>query len=179
MFVVFYLCCCTNRVVFLNLKPHIPPNQQHRPRAGVSSTAGGLGRAYQPSARMYPGSNPGRLGISPGWEPRGSGRNWYALEKEKSWGRGSEILNNGNPSWDILNEQNRGPRTTRGRYQRINPGAVRYVRAQGSLSASSESVNVPINKDQYNHPDFVCTYEKAKFFIIKSYSEDDIHKSIK
>ncbi|KAM7252401.1 hypothetical protein ACFE04_024284 [Oxalis oulophora] len=36
-----------------------------------------------------------------------------------------------------------------------------------------------IKKDQYNLPDFPTTYDQAFFFIIKSYSEDDIHRSIK
>lgn len=31
----------------------------------------------------------------------------------------------------------------------------------------------------YNLPDFQTDYEDAKFFVIKSYSEDDVHKSIK
>jgi hypothetical protein len=34
-------------------------------------------------------------------------------------------------------------------------------------------------KDQYNQADFAETYSDARFFIIKSYSEDDVHKSVK
>lgn len=86
------------------------------------------------------------------------------------------MLNNGSPSWDILNEQNRGPRTTRGRCQRTTPTAVRYVRSEGGANAMLES---SMDKEQYNRPDFVTVYDNAKYFIIKSYSEDDIHKSIK
>ncbi|KAL4590101.1 hypothetical protein LXL04_003020 [Taraxacum kok-saghyz] len=33
--------------------------------------------------------------------------------------------------------------------------------------------------DLYNRPDFVTNYENAKFFVIKSFSEDNVHKSIK
>ncbi|WCJ23228.1 evolutionarily conserved C-terminal region 7 [Euphorbia peplus] len=36
-----------------------------------------------------------------------------------------------------------------------------------------------IHTDQYNKDDFVVDYADAKFFVIKSYSEDDVHKSIK
>jgi len=36
-----------------------------------------------------------------------------------------------------------------------------------------------ICRDQYNLPDFQTDYEEAKLYIIKSYSEDDVHKSIK
>lgn len=36
-----------------------------------------------------------------------------------------------------------------------------------------------VNLELYNQPDFVTDYEKAKFFVIKSFSEDNVHKSIK
>lgn len=159
------------------LLPHFPSSQQHRPRIGLPSTTGAVGRGFQSSTRMYPGAtNAGRLGIPSGWEPRGTGRHWFAFDREKTWGRGGGMLNNGSPSWDILNEQNRGPRTTRGRYQRTTPTAVRYVRSEGGANAMLES---SMDKEQYNRPDFVTVYDNAKYFIIKSYSEDDIHKSIK
>uniref|UniRef100_A0A0A9GAF7 YTH domain-containing family protein n=1 Tax=Arundo donax TaxID=35708 RepID=A0A0A9GAF7_ARUDO len=36
-----------------------------------------------------------------------------------------------------------------------------------------------VDSKQYNHPDFVTEYKDAKFFVIKSYTEDHVHKSIK
>ena len=36
-----------------------------------------------------------------------------------------------------------------------------------------------INLELFNRPDFATDYENAKFFIIKSFSEDNVHKSIK
>ncbi|KAL0414867.1 UNVERIFIED_CONTAM: YTH domain-containing protein ECT2 [Sesamum radiatum] len=39
--------------------------------------------------------------------------------------------------------------------------------------------NIIIFLDQYNKVDFPVDYVNAKFFVIKSYSEDDVHKSIK
>ncbi|KAF9604104.1 hypothetical protein IFM89_002779 [Coptis chinensis] len=39
--------------------------------------------------------------------------------------------------------------------------------------------DVVIRRDNYNLPDFPTKYDHALFFVIKSYSEDDIHKSIK
>ncbi|XP_010539565.1 PREDICTED: uncharacterized protein LOC104813600 isoform X2 [Tarenaya hassleriana] len=36
-----------------------------------------------------------------------------------------------------------------------------------------------IRRDQYNLHDFQTKYDQAYFFVIKSYSEDDVHKSIK
>lgn len=35
------------------------------------------------------------------------------------------------------------------------------------------------NRDKYNLQEFEAVYDCAKFFVIKSYSEDDIHKCIK
>ncbi|XP_010429810.1 PREDICTED: YTH domain-containing family protein 2 isoform X2 [Camelina sativa] len=43
----------------------------------------------------------------------------------------------------------------------------------------SNGVGSVIRRDQYNLPSFQTKYEEAIFFVIKSYSEDDIHKSIK
>lgn len=67
---------------------------------------------------------------------------------------------------DSLNEQNQGPRT---------------VNAKGTLNSGDKSVNgdTEIRTDQYNLPDFPTKYDHALFFVIKSYSEDDVHKSIK
>jgi YT521-B-like domain len=44
---------------------------------------------------------------------------------------------------------------------------------------STREKNVMVTKDIYNLTDFQIKYENAMFFVIKSYSEDDVHKSIK
>ncbi|KAF5444395.1 hypothetical protein F2P56_036877 [Juglans regia] len=46
-------------------------------------------------------------------------------------------------------------------------------------SGEKEAFGFSVRRDQYNLDDFQTDYENAKFYIIKSYSEDDIHKSIK
>ncbi|CAA6670007.1 unnamed protein product [Spirodela intermedia] len=38
---------------------------------------------------------------------------------------------------------------------------------------------VRVDYESYNNPDFKTEYDDARFFIIKSYSEDNVHKSIK
>ncbi|KAF9607141.1 hypothetical protein IFM89_032363, partial [Coptis chinensis] len=43
----------------------------------------------------------------------------------------------------------------------------------------NNSSTVVIRRDNYNLLDFPTKYDHALFFVIKSYSEDDIHKSIK
>lgn len=66
-----------------------------------------------------------------------------------------------------LNEQNQGPRTANAKVASVS----------GGNSAGTGSSK--IRTDQYNLPDFLTKYDHALFFVIKSYSEDDIHKSIK
>ncbi|KAK9167738.1 hypothetical protein Scep_002929 [Stephania cephalantha] len=65
-----------------------------------------------------------------------------------------------------LKEPNRGPRARR----ESNPL---------SLSSRKEQLGFMIKRDSYNREDFPTIYDNAKFFVIKSYSEDDVQKSIK
>ncbi|KAD4179473.1 hypothetical protein E3N88_28064 [Mikania micrantha] len=50
-------------------------------------------------------------------------------------------------------------------------------RAQSSVAEHKEEHSLKNN--QYNLDGFQTKYEEAKFFIIKSYSEDDVHKCVK
>ncbi|CAN8311829.1 unnamed protein product [Cochlearia groenlandica] len=43
----------------------------------------------------------------------------------------------------------------------------------------NNSFALALRREMYNLPDFETHYEDARFFVIKSYSEDDVHKSIK
>lgn len=82
-------------------------------------------------------------------------------------------LNDINSGVDSLGEQNRGPRINRSK----NELAVKtYTTRAGGTNAQG---NIIIYTDQYNKDDFPVDYTDAKFFVIKSYSEDDVHKSIK
>ncbi|KAK7243704.1 hypothetical protein RIF29_38514 [Crotalaria pallida] len=74
-----------------------------------------------------------------------------------------------------FNEQNQGPRTANAKGMSISGGN------SAGTSARDESANgsSQIRTDQYNLPEFPTKYDHALFFVIKSYSEDDIHKSIK
>ncbi|KAL6624631.1 hypothetical protein ACP70R_031952 [Stipagrostis hirtigluma subsp. patula] len=68
-------------------------------------------------------------------------------------------------SEDIM-DQVRGPRA-----KRLN---------NTSVPSSERDIMSPlVCRDQFNRPDFSIHYDHAKFFMIKSYSEDDIHKGIK
>lgn len=81
--------------------------------------------------------------------------------------------NDFNGNLDQLGEQNRGPRTNRSKNQFI---VKAYTTKAGDRNAEG---NIVISADQYNKDDFSVDYADAKFFVIKSYSEDDVHKSIK
>ncbi|KAG5011680.1 hypothetical protein JHK82_023872 [Glycine max] len=86
---------------------------------------------------------------------------------------GKVVPNGGNGSSDVLGEQNQGPRVSRSKHQLS-------VKAYTTMAGdANEQGNIVIYPDQYNKEDFSLDYENAKFFVIKSYSEDDVHKSIK
>lgn len=84
-------------------------------------------------------------------------------------------LNNvsGNPDIFVFSEQNRGPRTNKSKDQM----AVQAYTTRAGIS--DVQGNIIAYTDQYNKEDFQVDYVDAKFFVIKSYSEDDVHKSIK
>lgn len=86
-------------------------------------------------------------------------------ETEKAKARNKE---NGNNMSDLSNGQDH---FTNGECESCS------LDAQGN--ERSNGVGSVIRRDQYNLPSFQTKYEEAVFFVIKSYSEDDIHKSIK
>ncbi|XP_044468314.1 YTH domain-containing protein ECT2 isoform X2 [Mangifera indica] len=98
---------------------------------------------------------------------------WGGTEKMKTR---SKV--NGVDDFGLLSEQNHGPRTTNAKGALVSGG-----NASGTLSTdgnrNNNSINSLVRRDQYNLPDFPTKYDQAYFFVIKSYSEDDIHKSIK
>lgn len=79
----------------------------------------------------------------------------------------------GKVSPDMLMEQNRGPRIDRMKKQLL---VKAYSTRAGNVDVQG---NIVIHADEYNRGDFLMDFVNAKFFVIKSYSEDDVHKSIK
>ncbi|XP_022714645.1 uncharacterized protein LOC111274341 isoform X2 [Durio zibethinus] len=100
-------------------------------------------------------------------------RGWLSLDSNQRRGRGSGISLCGcNGALDILSEQNRGPRASKSKNQIIaNNSSI------DDNKSNKSSAN--IHDESYNRPDFATDYKDAKFFVIKSYSEDNVHKSIK
>jgi len=93
--------------------------------------------------------------------------------------RGKVYGNHTNENWnfDVLNEQNRGPRTNRPKGNQIS-SETRNSGGEDVVGNGEINGNV-ISREQYNPADFSIEYDDAKFFVIKSYSEDDVHQSIK
>ncbi|XP_078437844.1 uncharacterized protein LOC144708412 [Wolffia australiana] len=104
-----------------------------------------------------------------------TGVNSYGLvAADRSWPRvpvNSNLCSCAGPV-DFLNEQNRGPRGAE--KQRTPP---QNQAATEDSNAKPEATGVDFGS--YNKPDFQTDYDDARFFVIKSYSEDNVHKSIK
>ncbi|XP_008781056.2 YTH domain-containing protein ECT4-like [Phoenix dactylifera] len=102
---------------------------------------------------------------------------WASVDTYRPRFHFNAVANNGSGSPNVLGEQNRGPRTNRLKGRWMTAGSDGAELSKGS--ASVVEGNIIINADQYNRDDFPVDYPDAKFFVIKSYSEDDVHKSIK
>ncbi|CAG7890365.1 unnamed protein product [Brassica rapa] len=102
-------------------------------------------------------------------------QSWIGVDSTRGRGRVTDPSLGGgyNGNYDILNEQNRGPRALKPKTQ---------VSEELDSSADSKKHNKDSPKEESNNnnnPEFVTDYSEAKLFIIKSYSEDNVHKSIK
>ncbi|KAF2319969.1 hypothetical protein GH714_021295 [Hevea brasiliensis] len=97
-------------------------------------------------------------GLSKGYHP--NGRIWNGNDRNKSGDRFYK-----NSDFETSNELTSGPR-----------GSNKFPSLE---TAVKEDLGITVQRDQYNKPDFETKYADAKFYVIKSYNEDDIHKSIK
>lgn len=143
--------------------------------------------------RMYPNKLYGQygnairsgMGFGYGYDSRTSGRAYLAVDgKYKPRGRNGGYYGFGNENMDGLNELNRGPRAKGSKNQKDFVPTALVAKGQNlptyvtNDKDKDKTIGVP-DREQYNKPDFPEEYPDARFFIIKSYSEDDVHKSIK
>ncbi|GAA0186318.1 RNA metabolism protein [Lithospermum erythrorhizon] len=135
-------------------------------------------RAYGQYTSAYR-SGPGLMSSS--YYPRITGNGLFGVgNRYKSRSRTGYGYNK--ESIDGLNELNKGPRSKSLKDQNDSKPITLAVKGQ---SLPSREISVVDNlllspdREQYNKEDFPETYSNAKFFVIKSYSEDDVHKSIK
>ncbi|EOA30627.1 hypothetical protein CARUB_v10013762mg [Capsella rubella] len=98
------------------------------------------------------------------------GRGWYPVDgyrKTRSFNHGRGYSDE---KADRLNELCRGPRSSDFKNPQVLNTAM--------LEAMKQDVSA-VDLQRYNGESFPETFVKAKFFVIKSYSEDDVHNSIK
>jgi hypothetical protein len=150
----------------------VPTYANNHPSSKFANKASGasITKGHLPPSKFVVHSNQekGSLYQSKGINLNESGRNCSVNEKLKAR---SNL--NGVGDTDISDNCNDDPQ------KKLSPGADCF-----GLSGVQEANNdipslIAITRDSYNLPDFVTKYEQALFFVIKSYSEDDIHKSIK
>ncbi|KAL0900257.1 hypothetical protein Bca101_084218 [Brassica carinata] len=150
-------------------------SQRQRSFYGYGSGSNSYNRGYMHSSGRGQGSNYGsRLVSNVGM----GNQSWIGVDSIRGRGRVSDPSSLGggyNGNFDILNEQNRGPRASKPKTQ---------VSEEIDSSADTKKHNKDSTKEvedsnNNNNLDFVTDYNNAKLFIIKSYSEDNVHKSIK
>ncbi|PON32259.1 YTH domain containing protein [Parasponia andersonii] len=165
------------------------PNSQfmglHHPRPLSAMSHGFINRMYPNKLYgQYSSAIRSGMGFGYGYDSRTNGRAWLSVDgKYKPRGRNGGYYGYGNENMDGLNELNRGPRAKGSKNQKDFAPTALAVKGQNlptSVTNDKEdkTIVIPV-REQYNKPDFTEEYADAKFFIIKSYSEDDVHKSIK
>ncbi|KAL3534041.1 hypothetical protein ACH5RR_007562 [Cinchona calisaya] len=165
--------------------PH-PMGMQHPQMGPGMDHTGFMSRMY-PSNRIYGQYartfRHGTRYVSNGDELRKNDRRWLPVDNmHRLRGRGSNVLVYSNGSVDGLNELNKGPRSKGFKDQKDSVPTVLAVNGQSiPVKGKNDEDNLLIfpDREQYNRDDFPEQHSAAKFFIIKSYSEDDVHKSIK
>ncbi|KAM1924866.1 hypothetical protein ACFX13_032213 [Malus domestica] len=138
-----------------------------RPMHGYGLVSSSFGGRYPPGS-SYQSSNSGGASYSFGNDQNRPNVD-KARRRERDWDSVS-IYNN---SHDVFNNRIHGPRALKMKGKSTSDQSSSCSVRKMDLSASG------INLDSLNRLDFVTEYEDAKFFIIKSFSEDNVHKSIK
>ncbi|KAJ8768280.1 hypothetical protein K2173_021220 [Erythroxylum novogranatense] len=122
-----------------------------------------FGKGYHPVGKLssFTGQKQGSNPRNELMNHRQDGRLWNEADRIRAGYRF-----NGNGDYYALMELPRGPRASN-----RSPTLEASIMKQDCGSF--------IHRDRYNLPNFEIEYSDAKFYVIKSYSEDDIHKSIK
>ncbi|XP_019424694.1 PREDICTED: methylated RNA-binding protein 1-like isoform X1 [Lupinus angustifolius] len=134
-----------------NKGPHLHPKFQAATHPSSYHQMGRFSSSANPRQHDFPHTN--------NYRPNGSvsGANAGHTLTDKFWSRESEMPK----------ELTRGPRCN-------------YNNFVAESSAVKDDIEIPfLLRDQYNLPDFQTEYTTAKFYVIKSFNEDDVHKSIK
>ncbi|KAL8540747.1 hypothetical protein ACS0TY_002103 [Phlomoides rotata] len=134
-------------------------NQLNKVGSGFQSSGlmGGFYSGGISSASRYPRSSSQYGSVNYQSNARAWNNNYRSKSRENS-GRGGDLTG--------VTELTRGPRAD--------------SKSNSAKSQSEdEQLSFAVDRDRYNLTDFQTVYEHAKFYVIKSYSEDDVHKCIK
>ncbi|XP_027355178.1 YTH domain-containing protein ECT4 isoform X2 [Abrus precatorius] len=138
----------------LNKAPHLPSNFTVATPSRTYHQAGKFSSIANPRSHVLPPTN-FRPNTSTNYRP--DGRVSSVNDTTTNFRRGES---------EMSMEMTRGPR---GHYNNF---------LLPSSAVKDEFANT-ICRDQYNLSDFQTEYEMAKFYVIKSFNEDDIHKGVK
>ncbi|XP_057978237.1 YTH domain-containing protein ECT4 isoform X2 [Malania oleifera] len=143
---------------------HTPPLKplSKVPHLGPEFQSGGFVKAFQSVGKFSSFTNQ-KQDVFPHNGPmnyKPNGRVWYGNDRYKL-----REKSNRNGGFEGSAELTRGPRAQN--RSLVDPAVAKV------------ELGLTVRRDQYNQQDFQTRYEIAKFYVIKSYSEDDIHKSIK
>lgn len=132
---------------------------------GTGFQATGLMKGFSPASKFssFPNRNPGAYMQYGPVNYQSNGRVWkhnnYRYKSRETSSRNAEI--------EALTELTRGPRSDS------------KNSAPNLVASEAEKPELATGRGKYNLQEFQIEYENAKFFVIKSYSEDDVHKCIK
>lgn len=134
---------------------------------GIDSGSGSGSRGYAGSRNDqnsgYGSVSTSSLGIN--------GQIWPMLDEVRQGGSCNDFSCSCTVTLDTLSERNRGPRAFKPKSQITTKGFI--------VDSSKNGTTNGITNGLYKRQNFFTDYEGAKFFVIKSYSEDNVHKSIK
>eukprot|EP00245_Coleochaete_scutata_P007626 TRINITY_DN2311_c0_g1_i1.p1 TRINITY_DN2311_c0_g1~~TRINITY_DN2311_c0_g1_i1.p1 ORF type:complete len:672 (+),score=147.37 TRINITY_DN2311_c0_g1_i1:398-2413(+) len=161
------------------LQVQVPSPQLQRLPSSITPSPQVLMRGLSPSPlapRMFTNISPTfatafRPREHQGMFGRGRGGLWNEKGGRGRGGRGSGFF----PQEHNENRGPRGQRSIQGQSGKQPRGAENVA----SGGEASEGLSLVGSRDQFNRADFNAQPSKGKFFVIKSYSEDDVHKSIK
>ncbi|XP_057980558.1 YTH domain-containing protein ECT4-like [Malania oleifera] len=148
----------------------ISPQLRQSQGFGSISTLYGKQYLHEGSQESQPVSKFGSTSIS---HARVNEQNRLIVDKGRRRERDCDSVYTSFDSHDIASDRNRGPRASKLK------GKGTAEQGLSSGISKNDASMFGAKRDFYNRPDFVTHYESAKFFIIKSFSEDNVHKSIK
>ncbi|KAL8242878.1 hypothetical protein R6Q59_013180 [Mikania micrantha] len=133
-------------------------------------TAYGYGSVSGSSTRRYPQSGSFRDYSSNFLFPGEASRLNRFVPEKGGRNRERDAISVISESHGTTSDRNRGPRASRSKGNNNN---------NNSSADNINELSSRLDLELYNRSDFITTYDNAKFFVIKSFSEDNVHKSIK